>query len=299
MLANHLKIGKIPSSEQIAQAFKKIDTFKKDRKNEDLKYILSYVTNNIDRVYGIQLNEGDNTCQLLFQTHTTPGFLYSVTVEYFPNAYYGSNHQYFLNIDHAEFINKDLDMNFIEDVYVYIEDINEDLVRFNKLLKENNKVSFYLASNCSFLSLDPERSFDSASVKRANEYYDEYFKHKREKQQALDRFNTNIKKYLNELIKDRDSIYSIAYKLTTSYKDYIITTTIDIKNSSKLLKNKSEFQKKNNEISERITEMVISSGITKLSNMHVLFNDEKYADQYDLYLDVSTEKYFDKIMYSY
>lgn len=299
MLANHLKIGKIPSSEQIAQAFKKFDTFKQNRTNEDLKYILSYVADNIDRVYGIQLNEGDNTCQLLFQSHTTPGFLYRVIVDYLPNAYYGAGCQYFLNIEHAEFINKDLDMNFIECVYAYIEDINDDLVRFNKLLKENNKVSFYLASSCSFLSLEPERSFDSASVKRANEYYDEYFKHKREKQQALDRFNTNIKKYLDELIKDRDSIYSIAYKLTTSYKDHIISTTIDIKNSSKLLKNKSEFQKKNNEISERITEMVISSGITKLRNMHVLFNDEKYADQYDLYLDVPAEKYFDKIMYSY
>lgn len=300
MLANHLKIRKIPSSEQIAQAFRKIDSFKKDKKNDCLKDIFNYVVDNIDGIHSIQINECDDRCDLFFQTHTTPGFIYRVTINYYSEVGYRSDFcEYFLRIEHAEFINKDLDMNFINETYAFIEDINEDIIRYNKLIKKNNKISFYLAANDSGLSLTLESNFKIVSLEDATDYYNAYFKNKRKKQQALDKINTNIKKYLNELIKDKDNIYSIAYKLTTSYKDFVISTTVDIKTTSKLFNNKSEYQKKIDKICLSISNIVDQYNIFNFTNVNTLIDEKRYEDKYDLYLDIPAEKYFDKIMYSY
>lgn len=305
MLVRHLRKWNLSSVTQTNQAFKELNFYENNIKYNKkavnlLKVCFSYAVDFIGELYNIQFNIVDpGAYAVLFQTHTTPGFLYSINVIF---NRYSNSYDYLLKIAHAEFINKELDMNFINEYYGYPEDINDELVKINKVLKVNKKVSFYLSSKGS-IDLDnllfDKNIFSEENVKKASEFYDNFFRNKKEKQFIIDLFNKKLKEYCNDLIKNKNNYYSIAYKLNRSYKNHTSHIVIDIKTKPVLFNNKDKLRVATYEIKSYLKYLYENSGIN--NPLEICIDDSKYSSKYNIYLDCSQYNdcnFFDKVMYS-
>lgn len=302
MLVRHLKKGNLSSVDQTNQAFKELSFYENNNKYDKkavelLKDRFSYAVEFIGEIYNIQFNIVDpEAYEVLFQTHTTPGFLYGINIRY---NFYSDRYEYLLKIAHTEFINDDLDMIFINDYYAYPEDINDELVMINKLLSKNKKVSFYLASKGPIGLIDLEENISkNENIKKASEFYDNFFKDKKEKQRNLDLFNSHLKKYCNILIKHKNYYYSIAYRLNNSCKNYMVHTIIDIKTKPALSNDKDMLEAKTFNIKSVINFLRKKYSIN--NPVDILIDSPEHLDKYDMYLDYypATYKFFDKVMYS-